>query len=64
MSDAEVDALPPVIRVGDVARWLDISTDLVYKLAAAGELPSLRLGGRALRFNKQAVAAFIAGESA
>lgn len=34
--------------VHEAAHALGISTRLVYKLAAAGELPSLRLGQRVL----------------
>ncbi len=50
-----LESLPEVLRVPDVAALLDISKDLVYQLAAAGELPGTLRLGRCLRFSKAAV---------
>jgi excisionase family DNA binding protein len=62
LSADQIAALPPILRAEDVSAWLDISKDLTYRLASKGELPSLRLGGRALRFSKAAVEAFLRGD--
>lgn len=43
------DAHEPLWTVGDVARFLSMSTSWVYKEAEAGRLPCIRLGA-SLRF--------------
>ena len=60
MTPDEIDALPPVLRVDDVAKILDIGRDTVYVLAKSGEIPALRLG-RALRFSRDRIVALIDG---
>jgi excisionase family DNA binding protein len=40
------DALPLLLPVPQAAKMLGISRASAYRLAAAGELPSRRLGGR------------------
>ena len=47
-----------LIRPRDVGRKLGLSTPHVYTLAAAGEIPSIKLG-RAVRFRPADVEAFI-----
>ena len=42
-----------------VAAFLGVSTDVVYAWAKSGELPSIRLG-RILRFNPEAIRAWVA----
>lgn len=43
---ADVEALPALIPVPDVAKLLGLARSSAYKLAATGELPAKRLGGR------------------
>jgi excisionase family DNA binding protein len=54
--------LPLVLRVEDVALALRVDKSSVYRLARSGQLPSLRLG-RSLRFTRDGLRAFLAGES-
>lgn len=42
----DVEALPALIPVPDAAKFLGLARSSAYKLAATGELPSKRLGGR------------------
>ena len=46
MNSNTFDALPLLIPVPQAAKLLGISRASAYRLAAAGELPSRRLGGR------------------
>lgn len=41
-----LDDLPPLVSVTRAARFLGISRASAYHYAAAGELPTRRLGGR------------------
>lgn len=41
-----LDNLPPLVSVTRAARFLGISRASAYRYAAAGELPTRRLGGR------------------
>lgn len=41
-----LDDLPPLISVERAARFLGISRASAYRYAAAGDLPTRRLGGR------------------
>jgi excisionase family DNA binding protein len=42
----DVNSLPMLLAVSDVAKLLGISRSAAYRLADSGELPSRRLGGR------------------
>jgi excisionase family DNA binding protein len=44
-------------KVQDVAKYLQVSTSLVYKKAEAGTIPTLRIGA-ALRFDPATVRAW------
>lgn len=46
MNSNMFDALPLLLPVPKAAKLLGISRASAYRLAAAGELPSRRLGGR------------------
>lgn len=46
MKKNSFDALPLLLPVPKAAKMLGISRASAYRLAAAGELPSRRLGGR------------------
>lgn len=46
MNSNTFDALPLLLPVPQAAELLGISRASAYRLAAAGELPSRRLGGR------------------
>jgi len=47
-----------LLRLRDVAKWLDLSDRKVWQLAVEGELQSLKLG-RARRFDPVDVEAYI-----
>jgi excisionase family DNA binding protein len=51
-------AEPVLVIAGRVAEALGISVASVYRLAAAGDLPSVRDGG-SVRFDPEAVAAAV-----
>jgi excisionase family DNA binding protein len=46
MEDTDFDELPLLLAVPRAAQLLGISRAAAYRLAAAGELPARRLGGR------------------
>ena len=46
-------------KVGDVAVRLGISIPHTYRLAKTGEIPSVRIGAKAVRFEEAAVEKFI-----
>ncbi len=48
-----------LLKVADVAGRLGISIPHTYRLAASGELASVRIGGKAIRFEEAAVDRFI-----
>lgn len=48
-----------LLKVAAVAERLGISIPHTYRLAAAGELPCVRIGGKAIRFEESAVDRFI-----
>lgn len=50
-----------LLRPRDVAKMLAVSVPKVYQLAAAGELPSIRLGS-SIRFDPADVVAYIRGK--
>lgn len=45
---AALDSLPPTITVVQAAALLGIGRNSAYRAAAAGDLPTVRLGGRIL----------------
>jgi excisionase family DNA binding protein len=45
-STSELDGLPVLLAVPHAAKILGLSRSTAYRLAASGELPSRRLGGR------------------
>ncbi|MDM7915409.1 MAG: helix-turn-helix domain-containing protein [Candidatus Eisenbacteria bacterium] len=45
----EAEDEEPLLTVADVAAWLRLKTSTVYAWAAAGKLPSVRMGNR-IRF--------------
>ena len=50
------------LRVEDVARILDISVKQIYKMAAKGQIPSLKIANR-VRFDPHDVAVWLRGQS-
>lgn len=48
-----------LLKVGAVAERLGLSVPHTYRLAAAGELPCVRIGEKSIRFEEAAVARFI-----
>ena len=55
-------SLEPLWDVQDSARYLKLSTKTVYRMAAAGSLPCVKVGG-ALRFIPDHVRRWAVGES-
>lgn len=45
MSEFHLPALPDLLRVGDVAKILHVTTRTVDRLLAAGDLPVTEIGG-------------------
>ncbi len=50
-----IDDLPQLLRVSEVASFLDVSQGLVYELIRSGELPAVWLG-RLVRVDRNALA--------
>jgi len=48
-----------LVTADEVSEDLGISRKLVYRLAREGALPAVRLAGRSIRFDRDAVDAFI-----
>jgi len=48
-----------LLRAIDVAELLGISTNTALDWAESGQLPSFKLGGRAVRFRRSEIAAWI-----
>lgn len=46
ITEPPAKALPRLLSVADAAAWLGIPRATAYRLAASGELPVRRLGGR------------------
>lgn len=46
----------------EVASWLGVPTGFVYSLARRGELPTVRIGERYVRFRAQALERWIAAQ--
>jgi excisionase family DNA binding protein len=62
-SGAESGTLQPLLTDRDVAAVLAVRPDTVRRWAASGLLPSVRLGGRLLRFRAEDVQQWIQGQS-
>jgi excisionase family DNA binding protein len=52
-----------LLEAEDVARYLGMRTDWVYREARAGRLPHVRLG-RAVRFRRESLEAWVASQEA
>lgn len=50
------------LRVNDIAQILDLSAKQIYKMAATGEIPSLRIAN-SVRFDPQDFAAWLKARS-
>lgn len=48
--DQIIEQKEGALRVSDIARILDLSTKQIYKMAASGEIPSLRIAS-SVRFD-------------
>ncbi len=59
-SDPATNHLDVLLRGSEVARILNISRSQAYALIQRGELPSIRLGSRAVRVTPTDLEAFIA----
>lgn len=59
-SQAHVEAVD-VLTVSEVAGYLRVTTKTVYGLARGGELQSFRVG-RAMRFRRRDIEAFVAAQ--
>lgn len=55
-----MDTAPTLLTAEEVGHRLGLSSKSVRRLATAGNLPSVRLGDRMLRFDPDDVEAFIA----
>jgi excisionase family DNA binding protein len=53
-----VETKTEALRVRDVARILDVSAKQIYKMAAKGQIPSLRIANT-VRFDPQEFAAWL-----
>lgn len=56
-----MDTKKNLLKVASVAERLGISIPHTYRLAATGEIPCIRIGGKAIRFEEAAVDRFIRG---
>lgn len=52
------DGVTPLLSASDVAKYLRISRQMIYKLVASHELPSIRIG-KAIRFNRDDIDTWI-----
>ncbi len=50
-----MDSGDELLTAEEVARWLKVSTGWVYKAAARGELPAVKVGRHHLRFIRSQV---------
>lgn len=59
----ELMDLPPVLRVADVAKVLDIGVGTAYALINAGEIPCRRIGAKGIiRIARSDLIRYIEGE--
>ncbi len=49
----------PLLSADEVAAYFSVDTTTVYRLASRGELPSIEIGRRVLRFRPEDVRAFM-----
>jgi excisionase family DNA binding protein len=54
-----MEAKEGLLKIGAVAERLGVSVPHTYRLAKTGELPCVRLGPKAIRFEEAAVERFI-----
>lgn len=54
-TDEELLALPTVIGTGEVAMVFGVCENTVHRLVSMGQLPSLRLAGKVVRYSRDAV---------
>ena len=54
----KIEKRTSALRVGEVARLLDVTPQHIYSLASRGLIPSLRIAG-AIRLDPQEVAAWL-----
>ena len=54
--------MPEVWNAKEVAEYLKISEQLVYKAARAGDIPCFKVGGRIL-FNKDKIVRIVEGDT-
>jgi len=54
--------IPDILTVAEVARYMRISRDTVYRLAAEGDLRGRKIG-RIWRFPKSAIEAYVHGDA-
>jgi excisionase family DNA binding protein len=52
-----------LVKAARIAERLDVSPATVYRMAARGELPSVMIADRVLRFDPDAIDAWIAARS-
>jgi len=57
-----VEQRKEALRVEDVARILDISSKQIYKMAAKGQIPSLKIAN-CVRFDPHDIATWLRGQS-
>lgn len=57
-----VEQKKEALRVQDVARVLDISAKQIYKMAAKGQIPSLKIAN-CVRFDPHDIAVWLRGQS-
>jgi excisionase family DNA binding protein len=57
-----VEQKKEALRVEDVARILDVSVKQIYKMAAKGQIPSLKIAN-CVRFDPHDVAVWLRGQS-
>jgi excisionase family DNA binding protein len=51
MKVQETEPLPRLVSVHTLSEILDVSESKLYSLATKGEIPSVRIGKRSIRFN-------------
>jgi excisionase family DNA binding protein len=57
-----VEGKKEALRVAEVARILDVSIKKIYRMAAKGQIPSLKITN-SIRFDPQDIAAWLRGQS-
>jgi excisionase family DNA binding protein len=57
------DSLPAVITIDEAARLLQVNRKTLYELASKGQLPGTRRVGRIIRVDRNALVAWMSGQS-